>query len=165
MTLVSLRVRLAAVALFVAIATSAFADPTVPASHPAPAKPPGMAPSRPQPFLPGVMGMVVALDPESGLFGMPTPEQLATLGRTATLSRAEEEMISRSSAGLREFRLADGTVGLDLAGRFQEFSVARIGADGRVVFDCASDLDAVRRMLATPVSVQPTPQPAVLEDR
>ncbi len=135
------------------------------AAPPAPAD--ACAPQRPQPFLPGFMGMVVAIDPETGMLAMPTPEQLTTLGRTATLSRAEEDMLSRSSAGLREFRLADGTVGLDLAGRFQEFSVARIGTNGRVVFDCTSDLAALLRMLASgPVPIVPAPtQPAVLEDR
>lgn len=154
------RVALVAGAFVFALVLPAAAQAAAPAAPVA-----TCAPHRPQPFLPGLMGMVVAIDPETGLLAMPTPEQLASLDRTATLSRAEEEMLSRSSAGLREFRLADGTVGLDLGGRFQEFSVARLGPNGRVVFDCASDLDAVRRMLATPVSVTPTPQPAVLEDR
>lgn len=122
--------------------------------------------ARPQPFLLGMMGMIVAIDPETGMLGLPTAEQSAALARTATLSRAEEEMLSRSSVGLREFRLADGTVGLDLGGRFQEFSVARIGADGRVTFDCLSDLAAVRRALAAPAPlVAPAPAPVVLEDR
>ncbi len=127
--------------------------------------------ARPQPFLPGMMGMVVAIDPETGMLGLPTPEQAAALARTATLSRAEEEMLSRSSVGLREFRLADGTVGLDLGGRFQEFSVAHIGPNGRVTFDCSSDLASVLRLLKHgPAAIAPAApaapaQPVTLEDR
>ncbi|MBI5170611.1 MAG: hypothetical protein HZA61_14070 [Candidatus Eisenbacteria bacterium] len=153
MTPVSPRARLAAVALLTAIATTAFADPTVPALRPAPWKPPVTA-SRPQPFLPGVAGMIVALDPESGEMGLPTARQ------AEALMRSEENMLSRSTEGLQVQYLPSGAVMLDLQGRFQEFSVARIGADGRIVFDCLSDLNAVRSTLRAPL-----PRPAVWEDR
>ena len=154
MTLASLRVRFAALALFVAIATNAYADPTVPALRPAPWKPPGVTPSRPQPFLPGMAGMIVVLDPETGAIGMPSARQADALMRT------EENMLSRSTEGLTAQYLPDGTVFLDLQGRFQEFSVARIGEDGRVIFECLSNADAVRQALRAPL-----PRPAVWEDR
>lgn len=158
----SLRVWLFTGCLLVAAAVSASAcDPAQPVASPS-----LRTVARPQPFLLGMMGMIVAIDPETGMLGLPTAEQSAALSRAATLSRAEEEMLSRSFVGLREFRLADGTVGLDLGGRFQEFSVARIGADGRVTFDCLSDPTAVRRALVAPVPlVAPAPAPVVLEDR
>lgn len=154
MTPVTLRARFAAVALLLATATAAFADPTVPALRPAPWKPPGVSPSRPQPFLPGMAGMIVALDPETGAIGLPTARQ------AEALMRSEENMLSRSTEGLQAQYLPDGTVMLDLQGRFQEFSVARIGADGRVTFECLSSADAVRSVLRTPL-----PRPAVWEDR
>lgn len=154
MTLVSLRVRFAALALFVALAANASADPTVPALRPAPWKPPGAARSRPQPFLPGMAGMIVALDPETGALGMPSARQ------ADALLRSEENMLSRSTEGLQAQYLPDGSVMLDLQGRFQEFSVARIGADGRVTFECLSSADAVRSALRAPL-----PRPAVWEDR
>ncbi len=154
MTPASPRVTLVAVALLVATASSALAAPGYPALRPAPWKPPGVAPSRPQPFLPGMAGMIVALDPESGAIGMPSARQ------ADALLRSEENMLSRSTEGLTAQYLPDGTVFLDLQGRFQEFSVARIGADGRVIFECLSNADAVRSALRAPL-----PRPAVWEDR
>ncbi len=154
MTPASPRAGIVAVALLLATAATAFADPTVPALRPAPWKPPVASSARPQFFLPGTAGMIVALDPESGAFGLPAARQ------ADVLLRAEENMLSRSTEGLQAQYLPDGTVMLDLQGRFQEFSMARLGADGRIVFDCLSDVNAVRTTLRAPL-----PRPAVWEDR
>ena len=77
------------------------------------------------------------------------------------LMAAEELAISRSTLDLVPFRLANGTVRLDLLGRFQEFALVRVGADGKLSFHCVDDADVLRRLLSTPVS----PAPGVLEDR
>lgn len=103
---------------------------------------------------PATAGMVVGIDPETGLLGPATAEQ------RLQLLPEEEHMLSRSTVGLVERPLSGGGVLLDLDGRFQEFSYVRVTPDGRIVFGCAGDLAALRRGLAAP------PRPAaVLEDR
>jgi hypothetical protein len=77
------------------------------------------------------------------------------------LMASEELAISRSTIGLSPFRLANGTVGLDLQGRFQEFAMVNVAADGKLVFHCVDDADVLRRLLATPL----TAAAPVLEDR
>lgn len=77
------------------------------------------------------------------------------------LMAAEELAISRSTLDLVPFRLANGAVRLDLRGRFQEFALVSVGADGKLSFHCVDDADVLRRLLATPV----TPAADVLEDR
>jgi hypothetical protein len=80
-----------------------------------------------------------------------------------SLSEAEERAISRSTAGLVPFRLENGAVGLNLQGGFEDFVVARVGADGKVATHCVNDADALLRLLTAPVT--PAPTPVVLEDR
>lgn len=77
------------------------------------------------------------------------------------LMAAEELAISRSTAGLTPFRLSNGAVGIDLQGRFQEFAMVSVAANGRLVFHCVDDADVLRRLLSSP----PQPSAAVLEDR
>jgi len=89
-------------------------------------------------------GMVVGVDPETGQLGMPTAAQMVEL------SPREQAMVSRSGAGLTEVRHADGTVSVNLQGRFQEFVVVRFGADGKPVYGCFDDGQALRRALQTP---------------
>ena len=102
------------------------------------------APATPARAMPGRAGMVVGIDPETGQLGMPTAAQMVEL------SPREQAMVSRSGAGLTEVRHADGTVSVNLQGRFQEFVVVRFGADGKPVYGCFDDGQALRRALQTP---------------
>ena len=104
---------------------------------------------------PASAGMVVGIDPLTGRIGMPTPEQLAEL---AALS---PPALRTSGEGLVEVHHPDGSVSIDLEGRFQEYAVARIAPDGKPVFQCVNDRQALRRALLAPVT---TPAPAA-EDR
>lgn len=95
---------------------------------------------------PGSAGMVVALDPETGTFGMPSAEQAREL---------EEQMkasLSHSDEGLVVVHHPDGSSSVDLQGRFQCMSIAKIGADGRVHTTCVQDHGAALHALdpATP---------------
>jgi hypothetical protein len=56
-------------------------------------------------------------------------------------------------------RHPDGSVSVDLRGRFQELAVARIGADGKPVLRCVDDAVSMRRALA------PAPAAPALEER
>jgi hypothetical protein len=101
---------------------------------------------------PAQAGLVVAWDPESRTFTMPAPDRLA-------LTAAERNAISRSFTGLVEVHHPDGSVSVDLQGRFREFAVVHTGPDGKPVFHCLDDSASVRRALLEP-------QPASgLEDR
>jgi len=103
--------------------------PTTPSNHTSTTQAPGSA------------GMIVALDPETGTFGMPTPEQAREL---------EEQMkasLSHSDEGLEFIDHPDGSTSVDLQGRFQNMSIAHIGPDGRVHTTCVDDHDAARKAL------------------
>ena len=74
--------------------------------------------------------MIVAIDPETGALGPPSPEQ------ARALRAAGGEALSRSTEGLIEIHRPDGAVGLDLQGRFQDYATVRIGPDGKPIFRC-----------------------------
>lgn len=79
----------------------------------------------------GGAGMIVSIDPERG-----------SINENPQISREMAEALSRmvntSSEGLEEQRLPDGTVIVDLQGRFQSAVVATIGPDGKVHTNCYS---------------------------
>jgi hypothetical protein len=110
------------------------------ASRPVPAHASGPAPATlagrtaASPTAPGAAGRIIALDPETGQLGAPSPEQLRTLG-----VRPEVAAVSRTDEGLVETRLTDGTVILDLGGRFQDNVIARLDRNGRLVYGCVHD--------------------------
>ena len=99
-------------------------------------------------------GMIVAMDPETGRIGPASAAQRAALGVFV------DETVSRSDAGLAEVHHPDGSVSIDLQGRFQDYAVAHIGPDGRRTFQCVDDREAVKRALAAP-----PPARAALEER
>jgi hypothetical protein len=84
--------------------------------------PPATAPVAPR--------MSVAIEPETGAL---VPDRASS---ATPLTQAERIGLMRASAGLREVRLPDGGVMVDLQGRFQEFSVAGVGPDGCLRFGC-----------------------------
>jgi hypothetical protein len=94
---------------------------------------------------PAQAGMVVAVDPESGQLGMPTAEQLEALGVSNNLA------LDDSDAGLVQVVHPNGSVGVDLQGRFQEYSVIRITSDGRRVVECTPTRKEAARLMLTPV--------------
>lgn len=79
----------------------------------------------------GEMGMRIFRDPESGQIGVPpTPEALAAVAE----SDQNEDM-----NGLQQVTLPDGSVMVDLKGRFQESMVMQIDANGHRVESCVRD--------------------------
>ena len=85
----------------------------------------------PSGIVPGSMGMMIAIDPETGEVGMPNAEQIAEMNLT------EDDAASHEDTGLVPVRSADGTVTVHLQGRYQEFAVVRRAADGTTVVGCA----------------------------
>jgi len=106
--------------------------------------------------------MIVGLDPETGQLGPPTPEQRAELEQIAASRNA---LLSRSSVGLVEESRPDGTIHVNLQGRFQEYATIRIGPDGRKTFACVDDTtglskDPNPRAAGTASSIGATASPA-----
>lgn len=97
-------------------------------------------------YRPAQAGMVIAWDPESHTFTMPQPE------RSLPLTATELNALSRSFAGLPQVHHPDGSVSVDLQGRFQEFEVVHFGPDGKPVYRCLDDSAAVRRALHEPTT-------------
>ena len=94
---------------------------------------------------PAVGGMLIGIDPETGKLGMPTREQWNEL------SDLEQQRLDHSSAGLVEVHHPDGSVSVDLQGRFQEFATVRIGPDGKLVFQCVDGAENAERALKAPI--------------
>jgi hypothetical protein len=97
----------------------------------------------------GVGGRVIAIDPETGAPGAPSPEQVQAL-RAAAGTRAS---VSRSPEGLRETRLSNGTVILDLDGRFQDFALARVDRHGNAHLGCVHDEGGLVKTLRDTIPV------------
>ncbi len=90
---------------------------------------------------PGSAGMVVALDPETGTFGLPSAEQAKALEQQMKAS------LNQTDAGLLFVNHPDGSTSVDLQGRFQSMSVAQIGPDGRARTTCVETQEAARAAL------------------
>ncbi len=119
----------------------------------------------------------------------PSGQQGATDTKPASqlreVSRAEAEVLiegmkpylNTSIAGLKPVHHDDGTVSIDLEGRFQSVSIAKIGADGTIIQGCVSSEEEARQFLlpgtkksakkpATPTSAPATsPAKPVLEEK
>jgi len=72
----------------------------------------------------GTAGLRVAMDPETGTYGLPA---------------TGDESFSQSTEGLTQVTLPDGSVMIDLEGRFQEYSVMVRDASGRLQVRCVHD--------------------------
>ena len=125
------RERAAAPALSRAPGRASIATPrpaAVPAAKPAVRR---NAPAGPPPV---AAGRIIALDPETGELGAPSPEQVRSLRAAPGIAA-----VSRSAEGLTETRLTNGTVILDLDGRYQDQVLARLDRNGRLVYGCVHD--------------------------
>ena len=76
--------------------------------------------------------MVVAIDPETGTLGLPSP------GQMSAIQARRAEAFRLSPDGLVEIRRPDGAVGLVLGSRSQSYSLARTGPDGHSEYRCVS---------------------------
>jgi hypothetical protein len=81
----------------------------------------------------GAAAMRASIDPETGMLSVnPTPPEPSKMLETA---------LSRSSEGLVRETMPNGTVRLNLQGRFMNASVAHLDAQGHVQTSCTEDLD------------------------
>ena len=90
----------------------------------------------------GAAGMVIAIDPETGALVAPSAEQMLRL------TSAERTGLLRTSEGLTEIPGPDGAIGVDLQGRFMEYSLVQLDRTGCPHFLCVNDEIVLRALLA-----------------
>jgi hypothetical protein len=95
-------------------------------------------------------GMVVSIEPGSRRLVMPSADEMVKL------SAAERTGLLRTSAGLSEIRGPGGAIGVDLQGRFMEFTVVRFDLQGHLHFMGVNEAPALLRLL-DPRAPAPTP--------
>src|SRR6185369_9966689 len=83
-----------------------------------------------------VAGQDVQVDPQTGQVKPLTPEE------AKHLADGLKPMFNRSTEGLKPVRHADGSLSMDLQGRFQNVAVARKNADGTVEQSCVDNPEA-----------------------
>lgn len=89
----------------------------------------------------------------------PTPAELSA-------EDALDQMLSRSTEGLEVVTHADGTISVDLEGRFMNVSVANPGPDGKPRVNCVSSHDGLAKSKQAAADPKPVSKPApVLEEK
>jgi hypothetical protein len=103
----------------------------------------------------GSSGMMIGIDPVTGSKQMPSP---------AFRSALQAPALDRSQIGLQVVHKPDGSRMIDLQDRFQDYTVVRIGPDGRKIETCVQgpDVDAALRAPAVPA---PPPSTSTREER
>jgi hypothetical protein len=104
---------------------------------------------------PGAAGMMIAIDPETGQYRMPTPDELQVLQQ---MNR--DDALNLSNQGLVSEPLPGGGIKVNLQGRFQDYSVVRVGKDGKLIYGCGQTQAGA--MAETYAPNRPT---GVLEDK
>lgn len=89
-----------------------------------------------------VSGLVVVVDQE-------TKELRAPVGREAEELLGAIPALNQSDVGLKQVRLPDGSVMMDLQGRFQEYAFVTVGSDGKLRAACGSSPEDVARAMQT----------------
>ncbi len=91
----------------------------------------------------GTFGMKAAIDPATGRLVRPTAEQVQALDAQSGIHQAAPD--DDPARGITTERLANGATLARLDERFQEYEVARIGPDGKLVRDCVHGPEAAAR--------------------
>src|SRR5438132_5970500 len=86
-----------------------------------------------------VAGQDIQIDTQSGQIKPLTPQE------AQKLAEGLAPMLDRSTDGLVQVRHADGSVSMDLQGRFQDVVVARINTDGVVEQSCVNNPQAAAK--------------------
>ena len=80
-----------------------------------------------------VAGRDIQVDPQTGQIRPLTPEEAKQLGDGL------KTMLNKSTDGLVQVKHPDGSVSMDLQGRFQNVALARINSDGTVEQSCVDE--------------------------
>src|SRR2546422_994892 len=80
-----------------------------------------------------VAGQDVQVDPQTGRMAELTPEE------AQKMAAGLKQMLNQSTDGLVQVQHADGSVSMDLEGRFQNVTVARVSKDGKLSQSCVDN--------------------------
>ena len=101
---------------------------------------------------PAEAGMMAYIDPETGTL---------TMGHTPAgeieLDEDTQNALRRDDEGLEVVQHADGSVSVDLQGRFQHVSIVRIDENGKMTV-CADNTTSAEHSLTKPVTHPSTPE-------
>lgn len=97
----------------------------------------------------GSAGLKASINQETGGLGAP---------EAAPLTPEEENALSTSSEGLIEVHHPDGSISMDLEGRFQTAVVAALDANGRPQIGCVSTPQEAKAVLGQRVAPSPAPE-------
>lgn len=90
---------------------------------------------------------------QAGLrFSIDTDEQDSPTDATIQFSDAELNALRTDAEGLEEVVHPDGSVSIDLEGRFQSATVATVGTEGTIEFRCVGSADAAHAAHCTHVA-------------
>lgn len=96
-----------------------------------------------------VGGQDVHIDTQSGDIKPLTPEE------ARRLAEGLAPMVDRSTEGLKQVTHPDGSVSMDLQGRFQSVTVARVNTDGTVEQSCVDNPKAAARFFGiNPMAIE-----------
>ena len=79
------------------------------------------------------VGSPIPLDPQTGQVRPLTQEEAQRLGAEL------KQLVNQSTDGLQSVRHADGSVSMDLQGRFQNIAVAKLDEDSNLVQSCVDN--------------------------
>src|SRR5258705_1176271 len=104
-------------------------------------------------------GMRAVIDPVTGRLTRPAvddanPSAAQAPGQAASRVTPDED----ASRGIAVIRLANGTEMARLDERFQEFEVAKVGANGKLIRACVQGKDAAQKFRAAPSPAGPARQ-------
>lgn len=88
-------------------------------------------------------GQSVAIDRQTGKLRPPTPDEARQLGA------ALKNYLNRSGQGLTVKTHPNGVQSVDLQGRFQSVSLAKVNADGSTSEKCVTNMQEAQDFLAT----------------
>ena len=129
-------------------AAIAVADPAPHAARVAPSVELAQRPASAIP--PGSASMVLTIDPETGQPALPESQlhRALTISELQALARVEAE-------GLVTIKNADGSETLNHEGRFADHSIARVGPDGKPIFECVQGEGPLEHALRGPLPAKP----------
>lgn len=99
----------------------------------------------------GASGQQIAVDKATGKFRAPTAEEVKIL--TAPLAKND------SVEGLSAKVVGTGTLAVDLQGRFQNYTLATVGPDGKLRQSCVTNANDAKEFLESTASTADTQTP------
>jgi hypothetical protein len=102
--------------------------------------------------------VVIVRDAQTGML------RPATVQEVQTMAAQIDQLLNRSTVGLKTVTAPNGAKSMDLQGRYMHGTFARVGADGRVEQICTDDAEGAKEFLGlTPA--KPAPAVAKTEGR